>query len=81
MNLNALHQHYSEIGSAPQGDSYNNPVLFIKGNNSNYLIPEYREAVLGMFPKATYKVIKNAGHWPHAEKPAEFSKIVLDYLQ
>ena len=81
MNLNALHQHYSEIGSAPQGDSYNNPVLFIKGDNSNYLIPEYREAVLGMFPKATYKVIKNAGHWPHAEKPAEFSKIVLDYLQ
>lgn len=80
MNLQALHNHYSNISAAPNGKTYTKPVLFIKGARSDYLIPAYRDAVLKFFPQADYKIIKDAGHWPHAEKPQEFGKIVLDYL-
>ncbi|WP_415893457.1 alpha/beta fold hydrolase [Neptuniibacter sp. PT8_73] len=81
MNLNALHNQYSNISAAPQGNPYTNPVLFIKGAKSDYLLPKYRDAVLGLFPKADYKIIQEAGHWPHAEKPAEFTQLILDYLR
>ncbi|WP_299178246.1 alpha/beta fold hydrolase [uncultured Neptuniibacter sp.] len=81
MNLQSLHKHYAEISAAPSGQTYTDPVLFIKGAKSDYLIPEYRESVLNFFPRADYKVIKEAGHWPHAEKPAEFTQIILQYLE
>jgi esterase len=80
MNLDVLHQRYADIGAPPVGVPFTGNTLFIKGENSNYLLPEYREQVLGLFSLATYKVIQGAGHWPHAEKPAIFSKLVLDYL-
>lgn len=80
MNLPLLHKQYHHISAAPHGPSYRKPVLFIKGAKSNYLIPDYRDAVIDLFPKAHYTIISDAGHWPHAEKPAEFTKIVLDYL-
>ncbi len=80
MNLEALHSNYQAISAPPEGTPYSAPMLFIKGGNSNYMIPAYRDQVLSLFPQADYKIIKNAGHWPHAEKPAEFTEIVLDYL-
>lgn len=81
MNLTLLKEQYANISAAPQGEPYQNPVLFIKGANSDYLVPEYREAVISLFPKASYKVIKDAGHWPHAEKPADFTTLVTNYLE
>lgn len=80
MNLHALHKNYANIGAAPQGSAYPDPVLFIKGANSDYMVPAYRDAVLNLFPRADYKVIMGAGHWPHAEKPVEFTKIIVEYL-
>ncbi|PIE24908.1 MAG: alpha/beta hydrolase [Neptuniibacter caesariensis] len=81
MNLALLHNQYTRISAAPKGEAYAKPVLFIKGAKSDYLIPEYRDAVLSLFPKSDYRIIRDAGHWPHAEKPAEFTDAVLKYLQ
>ncbi|MGB0204453.1 MAG: alpha/beta fold hydrolase [Neptuniibacter sp.] len=80
MNLQALYDQYNNISAAPEGKPYTKPVLFIKGANSDYMIADYRDAVLRLFPKSDYKVIKDAGHWPHAEKPAEFTKLIVEYL-
>lgn len=80
MNLDTLHSQYANISAAPKGAPYPQEVLFIKGANSHYLLAKYRDAVLSLFPKADYKIIQDAGHWPHAEKPAEFTQLVLDYL-
>lgn len=81
MNLDTLHSQYTNISAAPKGAPYPQAVLFIKGANSHYLLPKYRDAVLSLFPQADYKIIQNAGHWPHAEKPAEFTQLILDYLK
>jgi len=81
MNLPALHSEYIHISKPPAGKPFQGPTLFIKGANSDYILPEHREQILELFPTATYKLIQGAGHWPHAEKPELFSKLVLNFLQ
>lgn len=80
MNLPVLDNQYQAISLSPVGDAYQGNTLFIKGSNSDYLLPKYRDEVLALFPKASYKVIDGAGHWPHAEKAEMFSRIVSDFL-
>ena len=80
MNLATLDAEYQHISKAPAGVPFNGPTLFIKGANSHYITAEYRDAILALFPHATYKIIQGAGHWPHAEKPEIFTKLVLNYL-
>ncbi|WP_027859513.1 alpha/beta fold hydrolase [Marinobacterium jannaschii] len=80
MNLDTLHQQYANISQPPIGSPYSGETLFIKGAESDYILPDHREMILGLFPLATYKMIQGAGHWPHAEKPAIFGKIVLNFL-
>ena len=37
--------------------------------------------ILERFPRADFQYIEGAGHWVHAQKPAEFLDIVLDNLK
>ncbi|GHG71346.1 acyl-CoA esterase [Alishewanella longhuensis] len=80
-NLAALHTHYAELIGAPQaGGQFNGPALFIKGGDSDYILPEHRPLIVQHFPHAQAKVIQGTGHWLHAEKPAAFNKLVRDFL-
>lgn len=54
--------------------------LFIKGGNSDYILPEHKEAITKLFSDSKAKIINNAGHWLHAEKTPAFNKITLDFL-
>ena len=60
---------------------FNGNTLFIKGANSDYILPEHQSAISLIFPKAKAKVIQGAGHWLHAEKTVAFNKIVVDFLK
>ncbi|WP_075171423.1 alpha/beta fold hydrolase [Neptunomonas phycophila] len=83
MNLPVLTQQYDEISKAPTalaGAQFTKDTLFIKGANSDYLIAEYQAAIMGFFPKASFKIIQGAGHWPHAEKAVAFSRMVMSFL-
>lgn len=81
-HLPAIAACYPEVLKAPEStSSYEKPVLFIKGANSDYILPEHQEPIRQLFPKAQAKIIHGAGHWLHAEKPAAFNKLVLDFLQ
>ena len=80
-NLTALQQQYPQLISAPQaGGQFNGKVLFIKGAESDYILPEHRPTILGLFPAAQAKIIQGTGHWLHAEKPSAFNKLVSDFL-
>lgn len=80
-NLQALLDNYPDIIGWPEDHRrYDGPMLFIKGGNSDYLLPEYQPAVLAQFPAARVKVIPDTGHWLHAEKPRLFNRLVLDFL-
>jgi len=54
--------------------------LFIKGGDSDYMQPQYTETVMAQFPAAKARIIAGTGHWLHAEKPALFNKLVVDFL-
>ncbi len=64
------------ISKAP----YLGQTLFIKGGNSDYILPEHREAITTLLPNSKAKIIQAAGHWLHAEKTLAFNKIVADFI-
>lgn len=45
------------------------PVIFLKGEKSDYIPPEDFKEILRLFPAAEFRVIKNAGHWVHVDNP------------
>lgn len=80
-NVPALEQNYANIMGWPEDERYfKGPVLFIKGENSDYMLSEHSATALAQFPAAKVRVIAGAGHWLHAEKPLLFNKLVVDFL-
>lgn len=83
-NLNDISDHYPQIIKAielPINKSpYLGKTLFIKGGNSDYILPEHKEAIAALLPNSQAKVIQGAGHWLHAEKTVAFNKIVLAFI-
>jgi pimeloyl-ACP methyl ester carboxylesterase len=57
------------------------PTLFISGGKSNYINAEDEQLMRGLFPQSEIKTIAEAGHWVHADKPEEFLRLVLNFLQ
>lgn len=79
-NLPILRHAYKNLSLAPTGSPFAGDTLFIKGKNSEYILPRHQVAITALFSKATFKMIEGAGHWPHAEKPKIFSSIIIKYL-
>ncbi|MBE0368280.1 alpha/beta fold hydrolase [Pseudoalteromonas aurantia] len=81
-NLPVISANYQSIISNIKAYTGNScDALFIKGNNSDYILAEHREAIVAIFPNATAKVIHGTGHWLHAEKPLPVNKSIIDFLQ
>lgn len=79
--LDALIRHIAEIGkSLPEGSTYTNEVLFLRGGNSDYIRKEDETGIYSAFAKAKINTIPRAGHWLHAENPKLFLKEVLNFL-
>jgi len=81
LNLPAIAADYVRLAAAPEGEPFDGATLFIKGAASDYIHADDRKIIETMFPRARAKVIANAGHWPHAEKPRAFAKVVADFLR
>jgi esterase len=56
------------------------PVIFLKAENSDYILKEDRRHITNMFPAAEIRVIKNAGHWLHTDNPEAVKKALLELL-
>ncbi|WP_374763714.1 alpha/beta fold hydrolase [Yunchengibacter salinarum] len=80
INLDGIIDNYEHIMDAVDGDSFNGPVLFIKGSESDYLTNGHRKRIMKLFPKATLRTVEGAGHWFHAEKPALTARLVRRFL-
>ncbi len=56
------------------------PVLFLKGEKSDYLNPgDYRD-ILRLFPAAEFRIVKNAGHWIHTDNPEAVTEALISLL-
>jgi esterase len=83
VNLEALAANMAELLGFPTPASdaaYVGPTLFIAGGRSKYVQPEHRPLIERLFPSAEHVVIPGAGHWLHAERPAEFLAHVRRFL-
>ena len=82
VNLEALAANMPELLGFPDpGDAvYRGPTLFVAGGRSPYIKPEHRPLIERLFPEAEHAVIEGAGHWVHAERPAEFLDVLRPFL-
>jgi esterase len=80
-NLSLLHRDYGLLSQAIHSHiPYLDPVLFLKGELSDYLTSEYRNQVLSLFPNSRMKTISNSGHWLHAEQPKICARHIRTFL-
>lgn len=81
INVLAIESCYSDIRQANVSQTpFTGPTIFIKGEKSNYIQQKYYDDTVKLFPKATFKIIQNTGHWLHAEKPVAFNRIVKNFI-
>lgn len=79
-NLPVVARDYPElIGANSQGE-FGGDVFFLKGGDSDYITEVHRDPILSRFPKATFKVVENTGHWLHADKPVIVAKLIKTFL-
>tara|TARA_R110000737_G_C14556573_1_gene481534 strand:+ start:262 stop:1038 length:777 start_codon:yes stop_codon:yes gene_type:complete len=80
-NIENINTNYAHIMKTYQGsNTYNGATLFIKGANSDYILPEHRTEILRLFPQSRARVIQGAGHWLHAEKTDAFNRSIERFL-
>ena len=80
-NLTVLTAEYDEVGVAlPAQATYSGSTIFLRGENSGYIDETDQNLIRTHFPEATVVTVKNAGHWLHAENPADFYAAVLEFL-
>lgn len=83
VNLSVLEQNFAtQIAVFPHIDSkiYDGPTLFIGGSESDYIRTDDHDKIKTLFPSANFTYINGANHWVHADKPAEFLKTVVDFI-
>lgn len=77
LNLAVLDREMPKIVGWPETiGQFDGPTLFLTGANSHYVLPEYRDKIRALFPKARFAKLANTGHWLHAERPREFIETV-----
>ena len=82
-NLEAMEREMPRLTGWPEDwphARYKGPALFLHGSASNYVPRDSRPAIEALFPSAEIQAIGGAGHWLHAEKPAEFTAAVQGWL-
>lgn len=79
-NLSSLEKNYPKV-MGWEKVSVQQPTLFIKGANSDYLLREYTQETVEQFPKSKVHVISNASHWVHAEKSEAVIQAIREFIE
>jgi pimeloyl-ACP methyl ester carboxylesterase len=80
-NLVVLAEKMNEIGATISAtDSFGGPTLFLRGSRSEYVNMQDFPEIKKHFPLARIETIENAGHWLHAENPAQFLEKSLNFI-
>lgn len=80
-NVASLAANYHHVRAAlPVALPFTGPTLFIRGGKSDYLRDADWPLAQQLFPAAELETLPAAGHWLHAEAPAEFLRFVTAFL-
>lgn len=75
----------SELGSvmgfpAVEGREFDGPVLWMRGENSDYVTDDDAPVMRRYFPRTVRMTMRDAGHWVHSEKPRETVTALRGFL-
>ena len=80
-NLRSLSKNIGNIGKKIESDNqFNADVIFIKGENSEYINESDKESINILFPNSKFYIIPNAGHWLHVDNPNDFLTVLLSTI-
>ena len=74
-NLPIITNEINRIGEKLPSGICSTSTLFFHGGESDYIIPSDYSDILKIFSNAEFQIMQGAGHWLHAENPAEFIRI------
>ena len=81
LNISVLKNSEKEVGrEITPMNIYKKPVLFLKGENSDYILNKDLILIDKYFPKSKVEIIKNAGHWLHSENQKDFINKVSTFI-
>ena len=82
LNLPALREQMPLLVGWPEvaPAGFDGPALFLTGADSDYCGAAQTEAIRRYFPQAEIRVIDGAGHWLHADRPAEVAAALEAFL-
>ncbi len=83
VNLTAIDDQMPIITNFPvisANKNFEKKTLFLRGENSDYLLEEHHAAIKNYFPNSSIQTLPDCGHWLHAEQPQLFYQSVLEYL-
>lgn len=83
LNLEAIADNMPALTDFPipaTEEIFAGPSMFVVGAKSDYVQPDHHASIRQYFPAASILMIAGAGHWLHAEKPAEFIETVATFL-
>lgn len=56
------------------------PILIIESDNDPLIEPTLRERLKSLYPGAAVHTFSAAGHFPHLNRPAEYARVLADFL-
>lgn len=81
LGLNEINRNHEALRRAITGPGrFAGPALFIRGERSDYLRAADLAEIQLLFPAAEMRLVKNAGHWLHAENRAGFLAALEPFL-
>ncbi|OQD85780.1 hypothetical protein PENANT_c009G09278 [Penicillium antarcticum] len=81
--LDILEKAMGPLGDFPDKDSslkFRSPTLFLRGLQSHYVPDSAFPLISSLFPQSKIVDI-DCGHWIVQDRPEEFKKVVVDFLQ
>jgi esterase len=81
INLDAFWANYDRLAVGVRGDGpCPCPALFLRGERSDFLLPEDEPLIRRLFPRAEIHTVPGAGHWLQAEQPDAVAARIRDFL-
>ncbi|CAH1800543.1 unnamed protein product [Owenia fusiformis] len=81
INLDTIDRCFEKIADFPKfTNCFQGDTLFIAGRNSQHIRKIDFPLIKQLFPESRVEYIEDAGHWVHVEKPREFMKAVIQFL-
>ena len=82
LNLPAIRNNLGKVMEGlPANETTDKPILFVRGEKSDYISDDDEKSIKGQFPNASIITIPKAGHWVHAEQPEALYEAVMGFLE